>query len=155
MELGKNAYIKQSILFLQNNDFEDSYRVGKEFLGKFPDEMFAHFVVAKSAYWLGKFDESALEARKAFNLSATGEDMARCTILAASAYYELGEIGKGLEMLNAAAKAGPREDLETLLVIFCLAGKDEKGAFAHLQALYSMNKEAAAEVAIKLLKRSE
>ncbi len=150
-ELGKNAYIKQMIIYFGNQDYQVAYTFGKEFAQKFPDEMVAHFFLAKAAYWTGNHQEAASEGRKAFNLSTVPEDMLATAIIAGTAYYELREYSKGLEMLNGISKNKTSEELETLLFLFNLAIKDEKAALVHVEKLYKMNKKTAEDLMLKVI----
>jgi len=150
-DLGKNAYIKQNVLYLNNKDYGKAYEFSKEFVQKFPAEMIAHFLLAKAAFCLGRHEEAVLGARKAFNLAADADDMLSCAILASTAYYELKEYGKGLELLKQVEKTKTSEELEELLFIFSLAMEDEKEAMKHVQDLYKLNKKAAEEFIAKFI----
>ncbi len=140
VELSKRGYTKQAIIHIRNKDFESAYRLTKEFVERYDKEMIAHFLLAKSAFWLDRFDEAAGEARKAFNL-AKKEDMATCAILAGTAYFELKEYRKGLELLKEVEGMGKTEGLEELLFLFSMAAEDPEGAAKHLGDLYDLNRE--------------
>ena len=142
-DLGKNAYIKQNALYLKNKDYGRAYEFSKEFTQKFPGEMIAYFLLAKAAFCLERYEEAAMVARKAFNMASEPEDVLTCAIMASTAYYEMGEYSKGLELLKQVEKIKANEELEELLFIFSLALKDEKEAMKHVQELYKLNKKAA------------
>lgn len=153
MELGKPGYIKQSVAYFNNHDYASAYALGREFAAKFPDEMIAHFLLAKAAFWTGNYQESALAARKAFNMAKTPGDMLPCAILASTAYHEMGEYAKGYEILKAMERVQSSEELEQMLFIFSLAVKDEKEAMKHMDELRRLNKKAADDFMERVISR--
>jgi len=152
MELHKAGYISQTVIYIRNKDYERAYSFAKEFAERFPDEMVAHYLLSASAFWAKKYEEAALEGRKAFNKASDYEDMLPCAIVTASSYYELKQYDKGFEFLQTVEKTKTNENLEKLMVLFSLARNDAKEAAAHLNELYKLNQEAAEELALRYLK---
>ncbi len=150
--LGKNAYMKQMAIFIKNKDYQRAYDFGKEFTEAFPDDMMAHFLLAKAAFSLQRYDDSKEEGRKAFNLAKSNDDMVTCAVLTSAAYFELHEYQKGLEFLKKMEKLKKTEDMEELLFVFSLALEDEKGAVKHVERLYELNQETAENLITKYLK---
>ncbi len=150
--LGKNAYTKQMALYIKNRDYQRAIDFGKEFTREFPDEMIAHFLLAKAAFSLGNYEESKTEGRKAFNLAKSNDDMVTCAVLTSAAYFELHEYSKGLEFLRKMEDIKKTEDLETLLFVFSLALRDEKEALKHIEHLYELNEETAEDLITRYLK---
>lgn len=147
-----NAFAKQIVLYIKNQDYQNAYSLASEFTHRFPNEMIAHFLLAKSAYWLGKYSETAVEARKAFNLSSHPDDLLACAVLASTGYYETGEYVKGRDILVAMKKIKTSEELETMLFIFSLALRDATGAARHLEDLYKLNNKTADALMAKFLR---
>ena len=104
-DLGKNAYVKQLLIFLSNQDYQSSLGFGKEFVEKFPAEMISHYLLAKVLYFNKDFAGSAMEGRKSFNLASDPDDILACAITTSTAYYELKEYAKGYELLNSVQKS--------------------------------------------------
>lgn len=148
-DLGKNAYVKQLLIFLSNQDYQSSLGFGKEFVEKFPAEMISHYLLAKVLYFNKDFAGSAMEGRKSFNLASDPDDILACAITTSTAYYELKEYAKGYELLNSVQKS--TEDLETLRFVFALALSDENAALKHVQKLYALNKKSAEALMLKMI----
>ncbi|MCI0564141.1 MAG: hypothetical protein MN733_37175 [Nitrososphaera sp.] len=144
VELKKEGYLKQLTLYLNNGDYEQAYGLAKEFAAKYPAEFASNFLLAKAAFWVGKYEETIAHATKASNLSPLPDDLLVCTILASTAYYKLGRYKEGLELLKRMDKKS--EDLEKLLFIFSLTMNDEKEAKIHMDELYRLNKRAAVRI---------
>ena len=65
MEFSKpESYAKQIILYLSSADYQSAYKLSKEFTNKFSKNVFALILLSKSAFWLGKYPETIIEARK-------------------------------------------------------------------------------------------
>jgi len=152
MELHRSGYIAQIAAYIRNKSYEKAYEMAKEFAEKFPDEMIAHFFLSESAFWLSKYEEAALEGSKAFNKSATNEDMLASAIITGSAYYELQQYAKGFGLLKLMERRRTNESLERLLFLFSMALNDHSEAASHLNELYGLNQKAAEELAIRYLK---
>ena len=152
MELHKSGYISQIAMYIRNKSYEKAYGLAKEFIEKFPDEMTAHFFLSESAFWLRKYEEAILEGSKAFNKSATHEDMLASAIITGSAYYELKQYAKGFDLLKLMERRKTNESLERLLFLFSMALDDQREATIHLNELYGLNQKAAEDLAIRYLR---
>lgn len=137
VDWGRNAYIKQTAIYLKNGDFAKALEMAKEFIGKFPDDMMALFLLAKSHFWSGDYDNAAEHGRKAFN-KAQGQDLRYCGILLASAYIAKGMYGEAYKLLNLLG-GEKDEDVQKLLFIAAIGRNDEAAAQKHLEALYMIN----------------
>ncbi len=143
----KESFIKQIAIYLKEENYQKAYETSKEFSGRFPSEMISHYLLAKAAFWIGKYDEAAEHGRKAFNM-ASGDDLVPCAIITASAYYQLGKYSKGYEMLGH-VKTEEKADLEKLKFAFAVAMEKEEDAVAIFEVLLSINRKEAE----KLLER--
>jgi tetratricopeptide (TPR) repeat protein len=137
------AYQKQLILYLNNKSYEQAYDMSKQYLAEYPDDMVAHFLMAKSALWVGKYGEAALEARKAFNLAKNEADMVMCAIHACIAYYRLQEYAKGFELLKALERIRTCEETEQLAFLFSLAIGNDGEARKHFDSMMNIDSDAA------------
>ena len=145
MELSKKGYVSQTLTYIKNKDYEQAYKFTKEMVEKFPDDLVSHYLLSVSCFWSKKYDEAALEGRRAFN-KASGEEILPCAVITASAYYELEQFDKGLEILEYAEKTKKSENLEKLLFIFSMAKNNAQKAAEHLNELYKLNHESAEEM---------
>jgi len=145
-------YIKQISIYFKANSYQDALNLSKEFRDNFPDKMFPHFLVAKSAFWLNEFGVAKEEAQIAFNLSKGQEELAVTGILLAAAYYRLKEYESGMRLLNLLKTQLPeKQEIAKLKFIFALALQDEAAALRHLETLYQINEEAANGLVVKIL----
>ena len=151
VELGRAGYLKQAVIYLSNQDYASAYSLCREFAGKFPDDMMAHFLFSKAAFWAADYRESASAARKAFNLAKTPEDMLPCAVLASTAYHELGEYLKGYEILKAMERIKSSEEVEKLLFIFSVDLREGREALSHMDELRRLNRKAAEEFMMKVI----
>ncbi|MEW6723209.1 MAG: hypothetical protein AB1324_08140 [Candidatus Micrarchaeota archaeon] len=145
----KEAYIRQIAALLRRRKFMQAYRLSGEFAAAFPSELASRYLLAKSAFWAGKYREAAQEGRKAFNL-ARGSDAVPCAIVEASALFMLGEYDEGLSLLSKLDSHGFAE-VESLRFAFAVAKGDEKGAVAMLDRIYRLNLKAAEKLLGSLL----
>ena len=152
MDFGKPGYTAQVATYLKNQEYGKAYDLGKTFVQAFPDDVVAHFLLAESAFWSGKYEEAAFEGSKAFNKSSNDEDMLACAIITSSAYYELGKYAEGYKLLKMVEPRKKSEELEKLLFIFSLEMNDDKEAMKHVDDLFKLNKKAAEELIVKYLK---
>ncbi|MFH1785688.1 MAG: hypothetical protein ABH842_04635 [Candidatus Micrarchaeota archaeon] len=139
------AYQRQLVLYLQNNCNGQAYDFAKQYVTEFPDDMVAHFLLAKSAIASGNFTEATLAARKAFNLSKNEADMIMCVIHACVAYYKLGEYEKGFELLKATERIRVCEETEQLFFLFSLLVNNDREAEKHFTVMFNLNEPAAKE----------
>ncbi|MFH0884903.1 MAG: hypothetical protein V1861_04295 [Candidatus Micrarchaeota archaeon] len=137
------AYQRQLILYLNNKAFEQAYDFAKQYVGEHPDDMVAHFLLSKAALWQGKYEETVLEARKAFNLARNEADMVMCAIHACIAYYRLQQYDKGFELLQALDRIRTCEETEQLAFLFSLAVGNDVEARKHFNAMMTIDSDAA------------
>jgi lipopolysaccharide biosynthesis regulator YciM len=152
MQLGKNGYISQIVMYLNNEDYEHAYDMSKEFIGNFPNELISRFLLAESAFWSGHFQEAAIEGHRAFNKASDNEDMLSCALVTASAYFELEEYAKGLDILKFMENRKSNEDLEKMMFVYSMAMHNPKEAAMHLNELYRINKAMAVNVVRRYFK---
>ena len=67
---------------------------------------------------------------------------------------QLKEYQKGYDLLRDMEKKTDSEGLQTALITFSLALKDEKGAFMHMDKLYSLNQRLAMQLAVRIVNNS-
>jgi len=139
----KSAFARQFIIFYKNEDFQKAYELGKEFTAKYPDEMLAHFLLAKSAYLLGRYDEAKTEARKAFNRAANDDDLIVCALLISCASFQLGEHTQAYDVLKSVEFRKPSDDVEHALFVLALAMDDVDLAMKHMDRLFAINEKLA------------
>lgn len=147
MELTKSSsFERQIILYLKNRDYPQAYSLSKDFISRFPEVLSAHIFLANAAFELGKYEEARDEARKAFNIATSPDDMMACALLASAAYYRLKEYAKGYEILSVMEGKKKTEDLEELLVLFSLMLDDPSAAAKHSEELFKISSQAAREL---------
>jgi hypothetical protein len=66
-----------------------------------------------------------------------------CAIHACVAYYKLGQFQKGYELLKATEGFEPRQELEQLCFLFCLALNYDGEAGTHFKRLFELDKDSA------------
>jgi tetratricopeptide (TPR) repeat protein len=137
------AYQKQLILYLNNRAFGQAYDFAGQYVKEYPDDMVSHFLLAKAALWQEKYDEAAIEARKAFNLARNEADMAMCAIHACIAYYRLQQFDKGFELLQVLERIRTCEETEQLAFLFSLALGNDTEARKHFDAMFNIDSSAA------------
>ena len=145
----KGSFIKQISIYLRNEDYAKAYELSKEFSVKHPNEMIASYLVAKSAFWLEKYDEAAREGCRAFD-KAKPADMGPCAAIAASAYYQLGKYKKGHELLEQVRNRGSME-IEKLRLSFALAMENDKEAADIIDELLRINRKEAMKLLGRML----
>lgn len=141
----EGAYQKQLILYLQHKSYDRAYDFSQEYVNAYPDDMTAHFLLAKSAMVLEKYTEAAREARLAFNYAHDPADMIMCVIHACIAYYRLKEYQKGFELLKSTESIRTCEETEQLFFLFSLATGDDKEARRHFDEMFRIDDAAARE----------
>jgi tetratricopeptide (TPR) repeat protein len=142
----KEAFIKQTALFLKNNQDEKALALGEEFASKFPLELMAHFLLAKADFALERYEECEKNAEKALALSKTPEDRLAVTTLLGTAQYMLHDYRKGFNMLKRLGENEKSEELEQMLFIFSVALKDDREALLHIDRLNSLNQKLAEDL---------
>ncbi len=151
MEFSKSGYISQLVTYFKNKDYESAFSFSKDFREHYPDEIIAYFFVAASAYWSKRYEIAAVEGRRAFNKASDIDDMLKCAVITASAYYELGRFDDAFKLLHEIEKSKTNENVEKLLFVLSMKKNDGSEAAEHLSELYRMNHEAAVEIAKKYL----
>lgn len=139
------SFTKQIALFLKHNSYEKAYALAKQMMEKFPDKMITHFLLAKSAFWLGKYKEAVVEGQNAFNKCKKRKDMIACALLLGSAYFMTEEYAKGYKLLRI-FKDDNDEGLKKMLLIFSIIVGKEEVAAEHAQELLEINSNAAEEL---------
>jgi cytochrome c-type biogenesis protein CcmH/NrfG len=143
-----DSFTKQIAIFLNAEEYSRAYDLSKEMVEKFPNELIAHFLLAKSSFWLENYQEAAGEGQKAFNKAETKEDMMICAVFISSAQFMLGKYDAGYKLLRLFEK-DKNEDVERMLFIFSTAMEDKAAASHHANELMKINKKAA----LKLIER--
>jgi tetratricopeptide (TPR) repeat protein len=152
MELTKKeAFIKQLVVYLKEDDYSKAYELAKTFTQKFPDQMIAHFLLGRAAFGILRFEEAKNEARMAFNMSRSYEDMLATALLASTAHLELREYAKGYGLLHEMEKMGSSTELQTALVVFSLAQRNASEVIMHLDKLYALNERLAMDLANRIV----
>jgi tetratricopeptide (TPR) repeat protein len=153
MELTKKeAFIRQLAVYIGDDDFGKAYELAQVFVKRFPGEMLAHFLLARAAFGILRYEEAKSEARKAFNMSKTYDDMLATALLASTAHLELKEYAQGYGLLKEMEKRGDSAELQTALAVFSLAQRDAKELISHLDRLHRLNEKLALEMAMRIVK---
>lgn len=139
------AYQKQLILYLNNKSYAQAYQFAGQYVKEYPDDMVSHFLLAKASLWEAKYEEAALEARKAYNLATSEADMVMCAIHACIAYYRLGEYDKGYGLLKALEPVRTCEETEQLAFLFSLAMNKDSEAARHFESMVNIDSKAGME----------
>ena len=145
----RRAFVKQIALYFNSKEYRKAYSLAKEFKEHFPSDMIAHYLLAKAAFWVGEYEETVAEGRKAFNM-AKAPDLLPCAIITASGYYQLGRYAEGHKMLDKIKVKG-NIDLEKLKLAFAIVKGNEKKTTALLDELYKINKKEAQKLMEKML----
>lgn len=141
--LKEGAYQKQIIIYLNNLAFGQAFDFAAEYANAYPNDMVAHFLLAKTAIKVGKFQDAAIEAHKAFNLAQEEADMMMCAIHACVAYYRLGEFDKGLELVKATELIEPCQEMEEVAFLLCLARDKDIDATKHFKRMFALDEDKA------------
>lgn len=145
----RETYEKQIAIYFHDGSYEKAYVLSREFAERFKEEVTAHFLLMKSAFWMNKFEEAIASGIVAFNLSH-GNDMLTCGVLLSSAYYLKGDIEQCQTLLGK-LKAEGNTDVQRLMIITALALQDEKEAEKQINQLYHINRRVAEEFVQKFL----
>lgn len=138
----KEPYLKQIMLYVQNQEFERAYALAQDFIGKFQKEVTAYFLLSKVAFRLKKFPEATQAARTAFNLATTKQDMISCAVVLSAGYYMQGNNDDAYKVLHQVGGDG-NSDVERLMFLFALSVQNEAEAVQHLDRLYQINRRMA------------
>ena len=153
--LKKEAYLTQIFAYLSNQDYEKAHEFSREFVDAYPKEMISHLILAKSAFRLKNYEIAAEQARLAFNLAESYDDMATCAVLASTAYYQTEEFEKGYELLEQMKKIKNTEEIEKMMFILSMALKKHAKAMEHLDELTKFNKKTAKDLILAYLYQTE
>jgi hypothetical protein len=152
MEFTKaESFSRQLDIYIRNNEFAEAYALSGEFASRFPEEMRAHYYLAKSAFGLKRFDVVETEGRKAFNLAHTKQDIVSCASLLCTAYFELKEYKRGYDLLSQINCPEIQAEAESLLFMFSIAMGDESAAAKHFSILVRSDKDKAGELISNML----
>lgn len=143
--------INQITVFLGDERYQEAHELALDFVKKFPDNMIAHFLLAKTSYCIEDFELSKSEGRIAFNMCKAPGDMASCAIITASAFYRLNEFEKAMEMLRSIEKTQINEEIEELMATIAFAMENEEEALLHIDRLMKINKNAAQKLIEKFI----
>ena len=147
------ALINQITVFIKDERFDEAHQLALDFIKKFPDNMIAHFLLAKTAYCIENFELAKTEGRIAFNMSKAPGDLASCAVITASAYYRLNEFKEAMEMLHAVEETQVTEEIEELIITIAFAMENEQEAFKHIDKLMRINNLAAKSLIARFLSR--
>jgi len=145
----REAFVKQVAIYLGDGHYENAYALARDFAAKFPAEMVSHYLLARAAFWTGRFGETVDEGRKAFNL-AKRADLGACAAITASGLYSLGRYKEGFELLSRVRARGD-EDLEKLRFTFAMVMGRRKEAIECIDDLFRINRKEAERLLEKAL----
>lgn len=137
----KESYTKQTILYLNNKNYAAAMGLAKKFTEKFPDEMIAHFLLAKSAFWSRDYELSLRESLIAFNKSE-GDDKVPCALLAGCSYYQLERYKDGYKFITT-AKLPAGDEVEQMRLIFSLFLENPENIEKHAEKMFALNEGSA------------
>lgn len=152
MAFSKNAYISQIIAYIKNGMDKEAFNFAREFASNYPKEVISNYLLSQTSYTLGKYQESADSARKAFNLSVNREDIRLNAIRTCLAYFQLREYQKGLSMIEQLGGVIEDEKLEQLAFLFSAAMQNTEKSNIHFQKLFLMDARRAEKFLASLLK---
>jgi len=152
MELTKKeAFIRQIAAYFKTGKDKQAYELALDFANRFPDDMASHFLLAKAAFALRKYEQAKAEGTKAFNISVNFQDMLAAALLTSTAYLQLKEYAKGYRMLKEMEKKADTEELQTALLVFSLALNNTEEALEHIGKLYRINERLAMDLAMRIV----
>lgn len=141
----KESYIKQIALYIQNSDYQNAYDTSKDFVTVFSNEVSARYLLARSAFLLGKYPDAKNEARLAFNMADGKKDLIFCATLLSACYFALGQKEEAYDILSPYSTESGTE-IERLMFIFSSAMDKIEEASEHLQRLFALDGKAAQEL---------
>ena len=138
-----SPYIRQISIYLKQEKYLEARELSENFADSFPDNMTAHLLFAKSAFWTGDFAIARDEAKKAYGTAEGTAEVIMAGILLACSYYRLGEYEKGLKLVRTLSEQAPHmEELPTLKFAFAMATGDESMAARSIELLYEVDRKA-------------
>ena len=146
------SFVKQISIFLKKEEYQKAHSLSEEMTQAFPKELLSHFLLAKSAFGMGDYEEAVLEARKAFNISTQRADMAASALLISTGLFMLGKYDEGYQMLEPYGDIKNESVQEMLLIFSAVLGKEgEAGKYA--RKLMKLNAKMAEDLIVKFLER--
>ncbi len=147
MELTKkDSYAKMISIYIKNLQDQQAYDLSKEFIQKFPGELMSHLLLAESAFRLGRYAEAKLEGRKALRYAASDYDILFCSMVFASACFQLKDYIEGYKVLKEISDRTPVLEVGEALFAFSLAMKNEGDAIFHMKNMLQINRQHALEL---------
>lgn len=147
------GFVKQISIFLEDKQYQKAYSLSNEMQTAFPSEMISHFLLAKSAFWLEKYEETIVEGLKAQKLSQYKSDAATCVVLTSSAYFMLEKYDEGYALLKN-FDSSSNYNVKKLLLLFSAVLGEEKSAEKYARELLKLNKASAEDLISRFLKES-
>ncbi|MBI5227773.1 hypothetical protein HY988_04260 [Candidatus Micrarchaeota archaeon] len=140
----KESYVSQIGFYLMGKEYSNAYHLAQEFSQKYSDDLSSHFLLAKTAFHMRKYDEAITRARSAFNMASTKNDMLACAVLLSSSYFMEGHKDEAYKVLR---QVDGKNDLdaERLMFIYAVTQKNKAEAITYLDQLYKKNPHAAGE----------
>jgi hypothetical protein len=145
-----DGFVKQVAIFIRNNDYGRAYEASREMEAAFPGDMMSHYLISKSAFLKGDYEESAAEGTKAFNIARERQDLLSCALQVAAAKFMLGKYDEGYRLLMIFGSDG-NEHVEQMLLIFSSVLGNEEATEKHARALMRHNREAGTELLSRFL----
>lgn len=139
------AYLKQIAVYLKEQMNEQAYALSQDFVKKFPSELLSHVLLAETAFRLGRFQQSKVEAQKGMRLAQSENDIRFCATVFSTACFQLKDYIEGYNTLKSSMKGKFLPEVEESLLILALAMADEQKALHHMKNLMVLNRQKAME----------
>ena len=146
---GVCPYALQIDAHIKNRRHEQAYNLSKDFVNKHPNVVVSHFMLAKSALRMQKYNEAEEEGLRAFNLAHQSWEMSMCAIIVASAMFMQKRYRAGYMLLNRVKLEG-NEDAIKLSMIFAIVLRDTQRAEFYYDSLSKINRKVAQDFIIHL-----
>ncbi|MCI0503633.1 hypothetical protein L0Y65_02870 [Candidatus Micrarchaeota archaeon] len=137
------AYLKQIAVYLKEGMDQQAYSLSGDFVKKFPSELLSHVLIAESAFRIGRYQESKVQAQKAIRLAQSESDIRFCALVFSTACFQLKDYIEGYNTLKSAMKGKFLPEVEEALLILSLAMADEQKALHHMKNLMVLNRARA------------
>jgi tetratricopeptide (TPR) repeat protein len=137
------SYLKQISVYLKEQMNEQAYNLCQDFVKRFPRELLAHVLLAETAFRVGRYQESKVEAHKALKFAQSESDIRFCALVFSTACFQLKDYIEGYETLKQAMKGKFLPEVEESLLILSLAMADEQKALHHMKNLMVLNRQRA------------
>jgi tetratricopeptide (TPR) repeat protein len=137
------SYLKQISVYLKEQMNQQAYNLSQDFVKKFPAELLSHVLMAESAFRVGRYQESKVQAQKAIKLAQSESDIRFCALVFSTACFQLKDYIEGYETLKKAMKGKFLPEVEESLLILSLAMADEQKALHHMKNLMVLNRQKA------------